>query len=279
MKSTLTTSSTTLAVALLAATFAQPAHAHRAWILPHNTVLAGDSPMVTMDAAISNDIFVMDYHAFNASNLTALDTSGNELEMENLHTGRFRTSFDLTLEQPGTYRVASAAAGLSARWVNQDGSRGVFPGRGQAFDDNKLHDAIPDDATDISITQVSRRIETFVTYGQPNFDVIAPAGIGLEVEYLTHPNDLYSGEAAQFRLVIDGKPAVGATVTLIKDGMKYRDHQQAIELESSHDGTVVVDFSEPGMYWLEATYQDNEATAPATTRRGSYVVTLEVLAG
>lgn len=279
MKSTLTAGSATLAVALLAATFAQPAHAHRAWILPHNTVLAGDSPMVTMDAAISNDIFVMDYHAFNANNLAAWDTNGNELSMENIHTGRFRTSFDLTLEQPGTYRVASAAAGLSARWVNSDGSRGFFPGRGQPFNDDKLSDAIPDDAADIDITQTSRRIETFVTYGQPNFDAIAPAGVGLEVEYLTHPNDLYSGEQAQLKLLIDGEPAVGATVTLIKDGMKYRDHQQAVELESDSNGQVVIEFVEPGMYWLEARYQDDQATAPATTRRGSYVVTLEVLAG
>lgn len=279
MKLSFTAGTTTLAVALVAATFAQPAHAHRAWILPHNTVLAGDAPMVTMDAAISNDIFVMDYRAFNADSLAAWDTYGQELALENLHTGRFRTSFDLTLAEPGTYRVASASAGLSARWVNSDGSRGFFPGRGQGFDDEQFDQAVPEDASEVAISQVSRRIETFVTYGQPNFEVIAPSGTGLEVEYLTHPNDLYSGEYAELKFLIDGEPAVGATITVIKDGMKYRDQQQALELESDSNGQVVIELSEPGMYWLEARYEDDQAKAPASVRRGTYVVTLEVLAG
>lgn len=33
------------------------AEAHRAWMLPSATVLSGDDPWVTVDAAISNDLF------------------------------------------------------------------------------------------------------------------------------------------------------------------------------------------------------------------------------
>lgn len=270
-------SSATLAAVVLTALSAAPAHAHRAWILPQVTVIAGDQPMVSLEAAISNDIFVADYHPFNAQSLAAYGPSGDVIDLVNLHSGRFRTVADLTFTTPGTYRVASASAGLSARWVEADGSRGGFPGRGQAFNDAAIKDAIPRGAEDVQITQVSRRIETFMTYGAPDFEVIEPQGTGLEMRYLTHPNDLFSGETAYFQLLIDGEPAADADVTLIKDGMRYRNQQQDMTFTSNANGEFEVPFSEAGMYWLEASYQDEQARPPATLRRGSYVVTLEVL--
>lgn len=268
----------TLASALMLA-MTLPAHAHRAWIVPQTTVVAGDSPMITLDAAISNDIFVSDYRAFNAAGLSAYDAEGNDLALENVHSGRFRTTFDLTLAAPGTYRVASASAGLSARWTNPDGSRGMFPGRGQSFNDAELEQAIPADADNLQISQVSRRIETFMTNGQPDFDVIEPTAQGLEMRYLTHPNDLYTQEDLVFQLLIDGEPAAGATVTLLRDGMKYRDQQDAIEVTTNTEGEMRFNLEQAGKYWLEARYQDEQAKAPATSRQGSYVVTLEVLGG
>jgi hypothetical protein len=36
---------------------AVPAQAHRAWLLPSATVLSGTDAWVTVDAAISNDLF------------------------------------------------------------------------------------------------------------------------------------------------------------------------------------------------------------------------------
>ena len=271
------TTAAVLSGVLLATLSSTPAHAHRAWILPQVTVVAGEESMVTIEGAISNDIFIADYRPFNAASISAFDHLGAALEMENVYSGRFRTHFDLTLANPGTYRVASASAGLSARWLDTDGNRGFFPGRGQAFNDDALADAIPDNAENVQITQVSRRIETFITNGQPDFDVIEPQGVGLEMRYLTHPNDLFSGEIAHFQLLIDGEPAAGSEVTLIQDGMRYRNQQEDITFTSNANGELEIPFEQAGMYWLEARYQDEQAKAPATQRSGTYVVTLEVL--
>ena len=49
----------TLTLALLLPLAAQ---AHRVWILPDATLLSGDAPWVTFDAAVSNDIFYTDHH-------------------------------------------------------------------------------------------------------------------------------------------------------------------------------------------------------------------------
>lgn len=253
------------------------AHAHRAWLLPQSTQVTGDTPMITFDAAVSNALFVADFNPLRPNGLAAFDHQGQPLELENVHTGRFRTNFDLTLAEQGTYRVASVSRGLSARWQDSEGNRGGFPGRGQPFNDAEIESAIPAGAENVSITLTSRRIETFVTNGAPDLSVIEPTGVGFEARYETHPNDLYSGESAVFQLLIDGEPAVGAEVTVIKDGMRYRDQQNEQILTSDSHGNVEINWESPGMYWVEATYTDDNAPAPATSRRGTYVVTLEVL--
>jgi len=47
---------TTLLALLLALALPNAAQAHRVWLLPAATVLSGDEPWVTFDAAVSNDI-------------------------------------------------------------------------------------------------------------------------------------------------------------------------------------------------------------------------------
>src|SRR5690554_7536764 len=37
------------------------ANAHRAWMLPSATVLSGEEPWITVDAAVSNDIFYFEH--------------------------------------------------------------------------------------------------------------------------------------------------------------------------------------------------------------------------
>ena len=37
------------------------AQAHRAWMLPSATVLSGEDPWITVDAAVSNDLFYFEH--------------------------------------------------------------------------------------------------------------------------------------------------------------------------------------------------------------------------
>ncbi len=52
------------------------AQAHRVWILPDATLLSGDDPWVTFDAAVSNDIFYTDHHPYA---LDRIEASSNDL--------------------------------------------------------------------------------------------------------------------------------------------------------------------------------------------------------
>lgn len=120
--------------------------------------------------------------------------------------------------------------------------------------------------------------ETFVTAGKPNDAALKPTRSGLELVPVTHPNDLFAGEAAEFRFVLDGKPAANVKVLLVPGGSRYRTRQNEQALTTDAEGKLIVTWPEAGMYWLEATVlDDHTAVKPATSRRATYVATFEVL--
>ncbi len=265
-----------LLVLTLGASLAMPAVAHRSWIVPSTTVLAGDDAWATFDAAISNTLFKPEYHAMRINGLTVLTPGGEQTEVENVFTGKYRTVFDLNLTEPGTYKVVMASSGLTARWEDENGERRMWPGRGQSPNDAEFDQHVPAEATNLQVSRTSRRMETFLTLGAPSDTVLQPTNQGLELVAITHPNDLYAGEQAEFRLLIDGEPAAGAEIAMAAGGMQFRDSQEEIQFEADDEGRFSISWPHPGMYWLEASYSDDRAAPPATIRSGRYVATFEV---
>ena len=263
--------------AIAALTFSTVVDAHRAWIKPDATVLSKDNAWVTFDAAISNEIFARDHVPFRLNDMTAYAPDGSEVALENVHTGKLRSVFDLQLRQQGTYKVGVASTTLQARWVDENGERKFWPGRGVTPKPGDFEREVPKQAQDLVVSEYSRRVETFVTNGMPTDTVVQPTGQGFELVPVTHPNDLYSGETAQFQLMIHGETAVGAEITVIKEGMRYRAQQNEITTVSNADGEFEITWPDAGQYFIEIDYQDNHGKAPATQRRASYSAVLEVL--
>ncbi len=253
------------------------ANAHRAWLLPSATVLSGDDAWISVDAAVSNDIFHADHAPMRIDGLTILAPDGSSLNPQNSLTGKFRSVFDVQLPQKGTYKVVMASNGLMATWKTPEGERRMWPGRGEKGNPADVEKNIPADAKDVEISQFSRRMETFVTSGSPDENVLKITKQGLELLPITHPNDLFAGESAEFQFLMDGKPVEGVKVTIIAGGMRYRNDQEAIEVMTDKNGKFSVTWPEAGMYWMNASYRDNNAKKPATVRSGSYAATFEVL--
>lgn len=251
--------------------------AHRAWLLPSATVLSSDDAWVSVDAAVSNDIFHADHAPMRTEGVVVTAPDGTTLQVQNAVTRKFRSVFDVQLPQKGTYKIAVASNGLMARWETETGERKMWPGRGEKANPADFDKMVPKKAKNLEVSQFSRRMETFVTSGSPSESVLKPTKQGLELVPVTHPNDLFSGESATFQFLIDGKPAAGVKVILIPGGMRYRNDQAAIELESDKKGNISVTWPQAGMYWLSANYRDEKAKKPATVRSGSYAATFEVL--
>lgn len=261
------------AVLALSAVVPMAAHAHKAWLLPSSTVLSGkDDLAVTVDAAASNDLFYFDHRPLQLDGLVVTGPDGAKVAAENASTGKYRSTFDLPLKAAGTYRIALVMDNLFARY-KEDGKEKRW--RGKA---DNLAKEIPASATDVVVTQSSRRLETFVTSGNPNDAALNPVGTGLEMQPVTHPNDLVAKSEAEFRLLLDGKPAPGVKVEIMRGGIRYRNQLGEATVTTDADGIFKYTWPEAGMYWLEASVEDDKATVKeAKERRAGYAATLEVL--
>lgn len=275
------------AAALL--TLAAPAavQAHRMWMLPSATVVSGNDVWVTVDAAVSNDLFYFEHQPLRGDpKVWAPD--GTTSEVENKATGRYRTTFDVHLTQKGTYKVAIVNEGVMGSYM-LNGERKMLP-RGTTT--ATLANAIPAGATEVRTSESSSRNELFITSGEPTDTVLKPTGKGIELVPVTHPNDLVAGETATFQFVLDGKPMPDQAVTVIPGGIRYRDKLNQLDLKTDASGKVQIKWPEPGMYWLNVTTGGGRGpggpgaeggTRPAAPegpapRRANYVTTLEVLA-
>jgi uncharacterized GH25 family protein len=248
------------------------AHAHKAWLLPSETVISAKDPWITVDAAVSNDLFYFNHVPLRLDGMVITAPDGSTAQAENLATGKFRSTFDVHLTLTGTYRIAVVNSGLSASW-EEDGKPKRWRGNAESFSKE-----VPKDAKELKVSQSASRVETFVTAGKPNDAALKPTGAGLELVPVTHPNDLFAGEKASFKLLIDGQPAADLKVEIIPDGIRYRDKQNEIEATSDKDGVFTVTWPQAGRYWIEASLQDDKVSvAQAKQRRASYVATFEVL--
>lgn len=273
------------------------AAAHKQWIIPSQAVVNGNDAWVTFDGAISNQLFFPDHVPMRLDNVTATAPDGSTVELRNASTGKYRSTFDVRLEQPGTYRIANVNDTLSARWdtpeslaakaaAEAEGKPASGPGAPPATRGGFLRGAtpgdlatkVPADAIGLQVTQALTRVETFVTNGAPTTGALAPTGRGIELSPVTHPNDLYAGEEATFRFLVDGEPAAGLAFEIVRGGTRYRNAQEEILATTDAEGLLRVTFPEPGLYWLETSLEDERPSVPeATRRRLGYVATLEVL--
>ncbi len=258
--------------AALALGVAPVASAHKAWLQPSQTVFSEKGAWMTVDAAVSNDLFYFNHVPLGLERLQVTAPDGSRVEPRNAATGKLRSVFDLELLQEGTYKVAMVNQGMFASYM-LDGENKRWRGSPEAFKRD-----IPAGATQVKVSESTGRVETFVTVGAPTTTVFRPSGKGLELAPVTHPNDLYAGEAAQFQLLLDGEPAAGLEIEIVPGATRYRDQQDTITLTSDADGKFSVTWPAAGMYWMETRHSDDRTSLPdASERRASYVATFEVL--
>lgn len=251
-----------------------PAHAHRQWILPSSTSLSGDDIWVTVDAAVSNDVFYFEHQPLRLDNVKAFAPDGREAVMQNQATGRYRSTFDVQLNQRGTWRIGSTTTILSGSYVlngkEERLARGTTP--------DNLAERVPAGAVDLKTTESVNRNETYVTVGEPTLTVFKAEGRGIELVPITHPNDLIADEPATFQFLLDGKPAADLVVTAIPGGIRYRDDLGQMDLKTDAQGKVEIQWPSAGMYWVNVTTPRPAEGQAAPARRASYVATLEVMA-
>ena len=248
------------------------AFAIRQYILPSSTMVDGKEAWVTVDAGMSDTLFASE-RPLPLADIKVWAPDGSAVTQDNPVSGKQRNSFELHLTQPGTYKIASTSDGIFGGYV-QNGEMKRLP---RDMKPDQVAAAIPADATDIRVNQISSRVESFVTLGAPSEGAFKPTGQGLELEPLGHMSEFVTDEPARFRLLVDGKPAAGIAVTLIAGGTRYRDALGDVSFTADKDGVVAVKWPAPGLYCLNASTKAASTVKGLTERRMTYAATIEVL--
>ncbi len=260
-----------LAILALALVIPATASAHKMWMLPSATNVAGTDPWIGVDAAISNDLFYPDHFPAALDHLVITAPDGQTAKAENAQTGKYRSVFDLHLTQQGTYRMALVNQGLMASYE--------IGGKKQRWrgSEAELGKAIPAAASNLQVTAMDTRVETFASNGKPNTTALKPVGRGLELVPVTHVTDLVAGESASFRLLLDGAPAANLKVVAIAGATRYRNAPEEVNTQTDAAGNFTLNWPHAGMYWVNASTELAASGVPARKRRVSYSATLEVL--
>ncbi|WP_445777167.1 DUF4198 domain-containing protein [Shewanella sp.] len=262
------------------------ATAHERYILPSHTLLSGDQPQtVTVNASISNAIFhpdqplgdsgsgrdVGEFKEYFANFDYAVIKPDGQMTTDTQWTAFSRMSVaDVTLTDPGTYRIGIVQPDIfMTTFINSDGQ----PERIWGPSPN-----IPDGAKNVVRRTTAARVETFVTLNNATQAALKPTGTGIEALSITHPNDLFANEPAQFMLYFNGKPLTeNVDVKLIQAGTRHRNDREEKQLIVAKDGAVNFTPTQAGFYLLIAeTHIDKPQQQDVDVKHYSLYLTLEV---
>ena len=270
-------SKTLIALALAGAAFS--AQAHKPWLLPSSSLVDAKDAWVTVDAAISEGLFEIDHQPLKLDGITITGPDGARVDMQNALTGRLRSTFDVKMAKPGTYKIALVSQSVMASWkANGEVKRW----RGS---EGEMAANVPANAEELNVSRTASRLETFVSANKTDEAVFKPTGVGLELVPVTHPNDMRAGEQATWRFLLDGKPAANQAFSLIPGGVRYRGTLGEIRMATDAKGEISFRIPEAGMYLVSSSWpaaaapQAGQAPGPRQMppRRVTYAATVEVL--
>jgi hypothetical protein len=262
---------TVLALAL--ASIALSAQAHRPWLLPNNTFIEAKEVFVTIDGAISDQLFEFDHLPLRLDGATLVDPDGAAAPLPAATMGKVRSSVDVKLPKEGTYKVSMVSVNTMGSYkVNGEQKR--FRGTEEAFAKE-----VPPGATDVTRSSTHVRLETFVTANKPSMGAFKPTGEGLEMIPLTNPTELRAGETARMRFTLDGKPLANQPFSLIPGGVRYRGVLGEVRLVTDAKGEAAIKLPSANQYWLGVSYPNDQRKGPPENgaKRYSYTATLAVL--
>lgn len=247
-------------LALLSAV-ASPAGAHVPYLSP-NAFAPSTRDHVTVEASFSESPFTSDV-AMKSDDYHVVSPNGDSAKLADVVYLRDLAVFEVKLPQAGTYRISSGERlGRTAKALLDKGELKLV-GDGETA---------PASAKTVDYQSVTTA-ETYVTRGAPSAGALKPSGRGLELVAITHPNEIYVGTDAKFRLLFDGEPVKKQAFVLYRAGGAYADKQETPAGETDANGQLTLRVAEPGVY-LAMTRLRRPAPAGAQTPYRSYTYAL-----
>lgn len=259
-----------LAVLFLGVTLATQATAHNRWLLPTHFNLSSDKgEWVMVDATASNETFNVD-KALSIDNLRIVTPAGESTRPSSFYRGHRKTVLDYFIKENGTYKIANTGSQSYMTVFKVDGERQrLWLSKGE------LAGKLPANATDVKTIQRLARVETYITMNSPS-DNFTSDGRLLELVPVTHPSDIAEDEEVTFKLLFNGKPQKGIEVSILADGVRYRNDPNALTLQTNDQGVIRFTLENAGRYLLIAEHEVNLNNNPmADTQMGEVFLTFD----
>lgn len=251
------------------------ATAHDVYIWPSFFSLNSEKPThVVVDVTASHTPFRPDF-AMSSHGLGVLDVDGKKMR----RSGAFfqshrRSSFDLPVEQSGTYALTyerpprvftSYVIGRSEerKWIRANKAEAA--------------EKLPAKAQDVKSVQYSSFAVSYVTNNAPTEAALAPRGEGFEIVPITHPADYVTGEPLQVAVLSNGEPLADHPVLIELEGARYRSQPVALELNSDAEGKVTFTLEEGGRYLLKSKHEWPSERADLDAEAHSVFYSFEVI--
>lgn len=223
---------------------------------------------VSLDAAFA-DRFFLPEAVFDNSQFTVLTPDGQNQALQSVHYGSTRATAEHKVAADGTYRFSTGLRyGAVFHTYELNGER--KNSRDPAF-------VLPAGAQSIAHFQAVTRAETYVSKGAPDHVAIKATGEALELEFLSHPNDLYTNSTVRARVLYKGKPLPQQQVNAYLVAKGANDENATYQLTSDSAGVISFVPQQQGSYLLVSRYRTAAPnTAKVPTYSYTYSVVLEV---
>jgi len=117
--------------------------------------------------------------------------------------------------------------------------------------------------------------ETYVSKGKPTSTALKPWGKGLELEFISHPNDLYINQPVKARLWFEGKPLANSEVQIHRAMGNAEPVSSTVT--STASGDISFEVADAATYLLLARHRAAApAGAPVPTYSYSYSAVVEI---
>jgi uncharacterized GH25 family protein len=239
-----------LASTLLSAT----AQAHVPYLAPESfEPIRG---WVSLEASFADKFFLPEAK-FDQSEFKVVTPAGKLEQPAEQQTVRSRIVLEHQLTQDGSYRFSSGVreGAVFRSWL-QDGKT------------INSRDPKQQPPAGVALTAHFQSItlaETYVSQGKPTAAALKPWGKGLELEFISHPNDLYINQPVQARLWFEGKPLANSEVQIHRAMGNAEPVTRTVT--STASGDISFEVTDAATYLLLARHR---AAAPAGAKAPTY---------
>jgi uncharacterized GH25 family protein len=237
------------------------ATAHMPYVLP-TLFDVGKGDHVTVESAFAEDAFVPEV-AMRDAPFHIIGPDGQKLATGPVTTLRDLSIFEADIKTDGTYRITTG---------QRAGRKGKMARVGDKWE-VRAENAPTKPGEQIVDVQSMTLADAYVTRGATTTAALKPLGQALEIQAVTHPNDITAGSDAQFVLLFDGKPLGGEAITLFRAAGVHDGRKVAAELKSDAAGKFTLRPGDAGSYLILVRHR-GAAPAGAETPWRSYTYTL-----